>query len=161
MCPLHLCGWCALFHLPVCKWSLLISRWLFFWRSLQTFGRGYQNAEDAKGTWFLACPEDHGDIPEPANDSGSSRYSGNFKLRMPKSLHELLVLHVKKWRNQHEPILYVSFNQEWCPAVHQNRDFARSICEKMNIETDYLSVLHRRGVLNFEKHDFEIKISYY
>ena len=55
-----------------------------------------KNAEDAKRAWLLACLEDNIEIPEPAEESVSSRYSGNFKLRMPKSLHESLALYAKK-----------------------------------------------------------------
>ena len=55
-----------------------------------------KNAEDAKRAWILACLEDNIEIPEPAGDAGSSKYSGNFKLRMPKSLHESLALNAKK-----------------------------------------------------------------
>ena len=52
-----------------------------------------KNAEDAKREWLLACLEDNIDIPEPTS---ALQYSGNFKLRMPKSLHESLALHAKQ-----------------------------------------------------------------
>ena len=44
--------------------------------------------EDAKEAWLQACIEDQIEIPEPIrlND-----YSGQFKLRIPKSLHKKLV----------------------------------------------------------------------
>ena len=62
----------------------------------ETLEEVIKNAEDAKRAWFLACLEDDIEIPEPAEASGSAKYSGNFKLRMPKSLHESLALHAKK-----------------------------------------------------------------
>ena len=58
-----------------------------------------KNAEDAKREWLLACLEDNIDIPEPTS---ALQYSGNFKLRMPKSLHESLALH-----------LYVLSDEAW------------------------------------------------
>ena len=44
-------------------------------------------ADDAKSTWIAACLEEGIDIPEPVNDNS---YSGQFKLRIPKSLHRSL-----------------------------------------------------------------------
>ena len=43
-----------------------------------------QNAEDAKRVWLEAAIEDGLVIPVPA---AVERYSGQFKLRIPKSLH--------------------------------------------------------------------------
>ena len=43
--------------------------------------------EDAKKAWFTACLEDGAPIPEPAR---LEDFSGQFKLRIPKSLHKLL-----------------------------------------------------------------------
>ena len=54
-----------------------------------------KNAEDAKRVWITASLEDGNEIPEPVKDDDDSRYSGNFKLRMPKSLHKSLALHAK------------------------------------------------------------------
>ena len=48
---------------------------------------GIKLLEDAKRAWFSACLEDGISIPEPATDQN---YSGQFKLRLPKSLHRLL-----------------------------------------------------------------------
>ena len=48
---------------------------------------GIRLLEDAKREWFSACLEDGISIPEPATDEN---YSGQFKLRLPKSLHRLL-----------------------------------------------------------------------
>ena len=48
---------------------------------------GLQMLEDAKRCWFTACLEDSIPIPEPTR---LEEYSGQFKLRLPKSLHRLL-----------------------------------------------------------------------
>ena len=45
------------------------------------------NAEDAKREWIQAAMEDSIEIPEPVSDA---EYSGQFKLRIPKSLHRAL-----------------------------------------------------------------------
>ena len=52
-----------------------------------TIEEGIQMIEDAKRCWFTACLEDGVPIPEP---SRLEDYSGQFKLRLPKSLHKLL-----------------------------------------------------------------------
>ena len=46
-----------------------------------------RNAEDAKRAWLTAALEDGIEISEPDNDNN---YSGQFKLRIPKSLHRSL-----------------------------------------------------------------------
>ena len=48
------------------------------------------NAEDCKREWLLAAIEEQLEIPEP---SAVSDYSGQFKLRIPKSLHKSLAEH--------------------------------------------------------------------
>lgn len=48
---------------------------------------GIKMLEDAKKCWFTACIEDGIEIPKP-NDT--REYSGQFKLRLPKSLHKQL-----------------------------------------------------------------------
>lgn len=52
-----------------------------------TIEEGFKQLEDAKREWFSACLEDGIAIPEPAR---MEDYSGQFKLRLPKSLHRLL-----------------------------------------------------------------------
>ena len=54
---------------------------------------GFEMIEDAKKCWFTACIEDGISIPEP---SLSENYSGQFKLRMPKSLHRTLMENAKQ-----------------------------------------------------------------
>ena len=47
---------------------------------------------DAKRSWIEAALEDGYDIPVPETDDS---YSGQFKFRMPKSLHRQLAEHAK------------------------------------------------------------------
>ena len=53
-------------------------------------------ADDAKKAWLEAAIEEGVPIPEPSRDEDISRYSGQFKLRMPKSLHRSLAIHAKR-----------------------------------------------------------------
>lgn len=52
-----------------------------------------KNAEDAKKEWLTAVLESGVEIAEPASPNG---YSGQFKLRIPKSLHRRLAEHSKE-----------------------------------------------------------------
>ena len=54
-----------------------------------------RNAEDAKREWIISTLEDGVDIPEPFADNLSS-YSGQFKLRIPKTLHRTLSENAKR-----------------------------------------------------------------
>lgn len=58
-----------------------------------TVEEGLQKLEDAKKSWIEACLEEKIAIPEPV---GTEDYSGQFKLRMPKSLHKSLAEHSKQ-----------------------------------------------------------------
>jgi len=53
----------------------------------ETIEGGLEMLEDAKKSWFTACIEDNIPIPEPTH---ANEYSGQFKLRIPKSLHKTL-----------------------------------------------------------------------
>ena len=53
----------------------------------ETIQEGLEMLQDAKKCWFTACLEDGVSIPEPAR---LEDYSGQFKLRLPKSLHKQL-----------------------------------------------------------------------
>lgn len=53
----------------------------------ETIEDAVRNAQDAKRTWIEAALEDEIDIKEPDTDDN---YSGQFKLRLPKSLHRSL-----------------------------------------------------------------------
>ena len=51
------------------------------------------NAKDAKQSWLEAAAEAGCEIPEPDD---LEKYSGQFKLRLPKSLHRQLTEHSKR-----------------------------------------------------------------
>ena len=51
------------------------------------------NALDAKKAWIEVALEEGIEIPEP---DSIEDYSGQFKLRIPKSLHRLLAEHSKR-----------------------------------------------------------------
>lgn len=55
-----------------------------------------KNAEDAKRVWFTAAIEDGMEIAEPQSDADLTEYSGQFKLRLPRSLHRSLSVHAKQ-----------------------------------------------------------------
>ena len=59
----------------------------------ETSEEAIKNAEDAKQEWLLAAMEEGIDIPEP---DSLDAYSGQFKLRLPKSLHRSLALQAKR-----------------------------------------------------------------
>lgn len=52
-----------------------------------------KNADDAKKAWFEAALEDGTSITEPG---ALEKYSGQFKLRLPKSLHKTLAENSKR-----------------------------------------------------------------
>lgn len=58
-------------------------------------------ASDAKTAWIEAALEDGNKIPEPVQ----KEYSGQFKLRIPKSLHKNARPSRKRRRDEHEPVL--------------------------------------------------------
>lgn len=57
-----------------------------------TIEEAIANSKDCKRAWFEAQLEDGGVIAEPAS---LEDYSGQFKLRLPKSLHRDLAEHSK------------------------------------------------------------------
>lgn len=54
---------------------------------------GIRNLKDARREWIIACLEDGTVIPSPNSEED---YSGNYSLRMPKSLHRDISLKAKK-----------------------------------------------------------------
>ena len=58
-----------------------------------TIEKAIMLAEEAKREWLTACIEDNIPIPPPIGDND---YSGQFKLRIPKSLHRTLAEHSKE-----------------------------------------------------------------
>jgi len=61
----------------------------------ETIELGLEMIEDAKRCWIETCIEENIPIPEP---SKMSDYSGQFKLRIPKSLHKVLAERAKQER---------------------------------------------------------------
>ena len=59
----------------------------------ETIEQAFKNAADAKRAWLEAALEDGIAIPEP---DALEDYSGQFKLRIPKSLHRSLAEHSKR-----------------------------------------------------------------
>ena len=55
-----------------------------------------ESANDAKKVWLTSALEDGIEIAEPQKDSDLLEYSGQFKLRMPRSLHRSLSIHAKE-----------------------------------------------------------------
>lgn len=58
-----------------------------------TIENAIKNAMDAKKEWLTAAVEDGIEISEPDNIED---YSGQFKLRIPRSLHKSLAEHSKR-----------------------------------------------------------------
>ena len=59
----------------------------------ETMESAIANAQDAKIAWLTAALEDGVEIQEP---DSLDAYSGQFKLRLPKSLHRSLSEHSKR-----------------------------------------------------------------
>ncbi len=59
----------------------------------ETIESAVANAEDAKREWITAALEEGNTIHEPDN---LENYSGQFKLRIPKSLHRSLTEHARR-----------------------------------------------------------------
>ena len=57
-----------------------------------TLEEAVRNAADCKKEWLIAEMEEGISIPEPVSEE---EYSGQFKLRIPKSLHKSLAEHSK------------------------------------------------------------------
>lgn len=62
----------------------------------ETMEKALYNAIDAKKEWIKAALDSGCDIEEPCNEVNSLEYSGQFKLRIPKSLHHSLAVHAKQ-----------------------------------------------------------------
>ncbi len=59
----------------------------------KTIELAIENSRDAKKEWFTAAIEDGIEIREP---DSLEDYSGQFKLRIPRSLHRSLMEHAKR-----------------------------------------------------------------
>ena len=62
----------------------------------ETLEGAIANAQDAKVAWIKAALENGLEIPVPSDDPDLSEFSGQFKLRMPRSLHRSLSINAKK-----------------------------------------------------------------
>ena len=62
----------------------------------ETIEGAVANAEDAKEEWIRAAIQDGIEIPVPVESIDLSDYSGQFKLRIPKTLHRSLSAHAKE-----------------------------------------------------------------
>ena len=85
----------------------------------ETIADAVANAEDAKKEWLLAAIEDNIAIAEPDN---AEPYSGQFKLRIPKSLHKTLAEDSRKEG--------VSMNQYCVYLLAKNAEKEHSILVK-------------------------------
>lgn len=70
-----------------------------------TIDEAIEMGEDAKKCWLITALEKEIEIPEP-NDLEA--YSGNYKVRMPKSLHRELTIQAEKEKTSMN-LLCVSF----------------------------------------------------
>ena len=59
----------------------------------ETIEEAIANAKDAKKSWLMAAIEEGVEIYEP---DSFKQYSGQFKLRIPKSLHRSLAEHSRR-----------------------------------------------------------------
>ena len=82
-----------------------------------TIDEALTNAEDAKAAWIEAALKEGIKIAEPTS---SDDYSGQFKLRIPKSLHRSLAEHAKAEGT--------SMNQYCLYLLSKNN----ALCEKAN-----------------------------
>ena len=80
-----------------------------------TIERALINAADAKKCWLEAAIEDGLSIPEP---NANKKYSGQFKLRLPKQLHKSLA--------EHSAQEGVSMNQ-YCVYLLSKNDTAQQL----------------------------------
>lgn len=62
----------------------------------ETMEGAIANAQEAKVTWIKAALEDGLEVPVPSEEPDLSEFSGQFKIRMPKSLHRSLSVNAKK-----------------------------------------------------------------
>lgn len=87
-----------------------------------TINEAVANALDAKQAWLEAAIESNTSINEPED---IERYSGQFKLRMPKSLHKSLAEHSKAEKvsmNQYCLYLLTKYDAIQNQAVHFIRE---------------------------------------
>lgn len=81
----------------------------------ETIESAISNAKDAKYAWLDTALEEGIEIPQPQQ---ANAYSGQFKLRVPKSLHQQL--------SQHAKAEGISMNQ-YCVYLLTKNDVAHSV----------------------------------
>ena len=69
----------------------------------ETEEEALKNALDAKKAWLEAALEENIEIPEP---DSLEAYSGQFKLRLPRSLHRALAEHSQREGISMNPVSY-------------------------------------------------------
>lgn len=83
----------------------------------ETVEQAVANANDAKQEWIAAALEDGYEIPEP---TASDEYSGQFKLRIPKSLHRQLAEHSRREGiSMNQYCLYLLSRNDALATVHK------------------------------------------
>lgn len=83
----------------------------------ETVEQAVANANDAKQEWIAAALEDGYEIPEP---TASDEYSGQFKLRIPKSLHRQLAEHSRREGiSMNQYCLYLLSRNDALVTVHK------------------------------------------
>lgn len=83
-----------------------------------TLEQAVANAREAQREWLTAALEDGYPVPEP---NALNDYSGQFKLRIPKSLHRELAEHAKREG--------ISMNQ-YCLYLLSRNDSAATVAVK-------------------------------
>ncbi|MBQ8934261.1 MAG: toxin-antitoxin system HicB family antitoxin [Lachnospiraceae bacterium] len=79
------------------------------------------DAIDSKKAWIEAALEDNTPIAEPVTEAEITEYSGQFKLRIPRSLHRSLSIHAKNEgisMNQYCLYLLSRNDSLYAPASH-------------------------------------------
>ena len=84
----------------------------------ETIEEGMIMIEDAKREWIKAAIEEGIKVPEPID---SNRYSGQFKLRMPKSLHKELMERAKKEGTSMNQYCVYLLSKSKCDNIHTNK----------------------------------------
>lgn len=88
----------------------------------ETEEEALKNALDAKKAWLEAALEENIEIPEP---DSLEAYSGQFKLRLPRSLHRSLAEHSQREGISMNPVLRVSSGEKRCTPCRVSRRAAR------------------------------------
>ena len=83
----------------------------------ETAEAALKNALDCKREWLAAAMEDGYEIPEPMSDD---EYSGQFKLRLPKSLHRALAENSKRE-------VVSRYRQYWFMLTKNNAEFRHGV----------------------------------